>query len=346
MSDLSKDISQDTGLVNEASDTYSKGIDGIANIVRFLNGGELNRRLMVTKEISGRLHEGSVHVQSALQVNVGHADHSYINDQLNYRVDATRPLIVLAEKLNNQIVAQVLELSNKSNRDVVFVTKACDEAAKIFLREHRAKSTKTIALMDLAEDNEQADLAFSNLSTLLRDSDDFKSPLGVTLKTSERVILDSQVAYFVDESLTNSSKKDVDINELVEVHLRSPDEAWIHKYKNDIIDAHSNLQDSIRTGILPEITTTFSLINQDLKDYTGDNADISRGVKIVHDSITTYLEAVQEQKVDESSLSEQNCLNASIETGSFIPHTTATKVVSDIVTICNYLIQNNMAQSK
>jgi hypothetical protein len=122
-------------------------------------------------------------------------------------------------------------------------------------------------------------------------------------------------------------------SDLVEVHLRSHDEAWIHSFKTDLLSAHYNLKDSLKEGILPDIKTSFFLSNEELKTYYSENDDTQMGIEVIQTSIDMFLKQVDSgaDEVPSSSIEEiyEKCLSER----TFIPSTKATGVVSDIVSI-------------
>jgi hypothetical protein len=131
------------------------------------------------------------------------------------------------------------------------------------------------------------------------------------------------------------------MKELVEVRLRSHDEPWIHRFKNDIIDANEDLQSSLKAGIIPDAATSFFISSKKLKDYKNENEDIQTGVELVRQAIMSLLETMEEDNTQLSNLSEKELFKTALGEGTFIPLTKATKIVADVVAIFHFLIQND-----
>lgn len=122
--------------------------------------------------------------------------------------------------------------------------------------------------------------------------------------------------------------------------LTSHDEPWIHRFRNDIIDANENLQSSLKAGIIPEITMSFSWLAKNLNDFQNQNQDIKTGVELVRQAIESLIEAIEEDTAQLSKLTEKELFERSLSEGTFVPLTKAMKIVADVVSIFHFLIQS------
>jgi len=310
--------------------------------VNYLHTDKSEKDLIFTKEISGRIHEGNVKVHQSLKIDVGHASHSFINDQLNYRVDIKSPIIVLSENLSQKEIDGMLNLLDHNQKPVLFITKKTPKAIEDYLIAKNAKTSRDISLMNLSESQKNSDEVYKTLVEKLKTVDDVSfGPLQV--KKADRVILLSATTYFIDSKFQNSkeTKGHEIFKKLVDIHLRSPNEAWIHQFKNDIGDAYINLQESLTHGILPSIKDSFFLANKELKTYYSENSEIQRGIEVVQNAIDSTVLEKKEEISSSSETSFEDHLKESIEEGTFIPASQTTKIVGDVVTICNFLLQTN-----
>lgn len=344
---MSRPITTDSSLTLKACEVYSKGLTDIAKIVSYLHCGESRKELVVTKEISRSSHEGTVKVQKILPIGVGHASHHYINDGLNYRVDIENPIIVLSEKLSSEDVDYVLDLTNQSGRGVIFVARLTERDVGEFILDKRMQLGTTLSLMNLSEDVMNSSEYFRRMEANLRELDISKTNSPVKFKQAERVIMEGATTYFVDSSfeqeLPNSPVSFV--TELVEIQLRSPDEAWMHRYRNDVIDAYKDLEDSLKMGVLPSIKTGFFFANEELKTYYSENKAIQRGIEIVQKAMDDFISEIDEEGLSQTEVNLEDHFETSISEGTFVPTSKATKVVTDIVTICNSLLLKHMSDS-
>lgn len=335
---FSKDISKDPELILKACREYSKGIRDIEDVVSFLNEPGCQRSLMVTKEISGRIHEGLMNVQQSLQVNAGHASYSSINDNLNYRVDISHPLIVICENLDTSTIEKSKQIAEETGKRILFISKTFNQNSNPGEADLKILgSTPYLNLSDLSSD---CDKIFVELCENLPEIGELAFDEQVHYKTSERIVMNNDSTNFFHSKFETDEFKSHSLHqEIVEVRLRGPDETWIHRFRTDLIDAHKDLKDSLKSGVLPDIATSLSLVNKELKTYYSDNQDIQRGIEIFQRSIDEIVLEMNEMDVHDGSLIEER-INASIAEGNFIPSTKVTNVVTDIVTICNYLLQN------
>mmetsp|Transcript_32691 Transcript_32691/g.37335 ORF Transcript_32691/g.37335 Transcript_32691/m.37335 type:complete len:89 (+) Transcript_32691:988-1254(+) len=85
--------------------------------------------------------------------------------------------------------------------------------------------------------------------------------------------MDGQSSMFFDSRFkdTTGAVPSGCLKKLVDVQLRSPNEAWIHKYKNDISECYLNLKDSIDNGVLADISSTFYFAAKELESLSCEN---------------------------------------------------------------------------
>ena len=340
LSQNSKPIVGDKALLQKSYHAFSKGIIDIVNLVTYLNKGPSPKNLIFTKEISGRIHEGTSKVHHSLVLEAGHACHSLINDELNYRVELINPTIVLVEELGSNDVENVLDSLKEKNKDLLFISKSVDNEVAKFVANLSEDSKASYSVMDLSEGDFDSNVIYDSLVTQLKSTEEHLGEKYV-FKTAQRVLMKGNETYLLDPFFENfiGSKGPLRFEESVEVHLRSPNEAWIHSFMNEISDAYNNVSESLKNGILPESKTSFYLANQELKSYYSENPNVQLGMKIVQNAIDS---AILENSEDVSSIesSFDDHLEQSIVHGTFIPATKPTKIIGDIVTICNFLFQN------
>lgn len=337
----SKKITTKNGLTSKVCEVYSQGNVDISNLITFLNSGDVKRELIFTKEVVGRTNEGIAHVTPGLAVDVGHASHSFINDQTNYRVELIQPLIVMREEVTEDSAKKIVELSEQNKNGVVFITKHSNPTLKDYLVELKSKSPVNLVFMDLSESTENPEELYNNLVEGLSNSEPLTDEFSFVFKSVSRLIMESNKSYFIDDSLSQLLNQNNPLfREIVDVHLKGANETWMQKFKINVVDSYESMKDSLGYGIVPELKTSLFLANQELKEYYSENSDIQEGIEIVQKAIDSSILENLEEKVDFTDYSFELHINESLEDGTFIPRTKATKVVADIITICDFLIQS------
>lgn len=339
MKQNARKIHEDHNLVLKAGTVYGKGNNDIAQIIDFVNFGDTRRTLLVSKEVSGTTNESFLEVQNSLALDVGHSSYHFINDKLNYRYDVSQPIIILAENLDEDLASNVLHQLEDLSNGVVFVAKQVDKLAQNLLLSQKEESGIEVSLVDLSEEGSEGSESFEIMKNNLKDFGDASPKTGYYLKSCDRVLMDSSSTYFVDAKFDQSIEEfqSEKFQELVEVNLRSPDETWCHEVRNNVLEANTNLEDSLLEGILPGFNTTLKLANEDLKEFYSDDKHIQTGLEIVQESIDSYIKAIKEDKED-SLLSIDGALEKAISEGTFVPERKAAKAISDIWSICSYLL--------
>lgn len=333
------------GLVSfeRLSEVYSKGVADINNLVTSLHQGETRKRLVVTKEVSGKLlHEGAVDVHPTLSIKAGYSSYSFVNDDLNYRVDLEKPIIAVSEELNFEDVDEILEVSSELNRNVVFVWLTPQNSLEKYILSKKQSSKIGWALVNLSETGNFDTESLSELADHLEPMNDVNLNSKVQLKSAERVIMDNQVTSILDSSFATKEdlKESPLFEELAEIHLRSYDEIWIHEFKNDLLEADENLKNSLENGVLPDLYVSLNLANEDLKSYYSEDPMVQRGVEIIQNSLDSLISISGNDLSNISDLSIEKVMEECASAGSFIPVTKANNIIADVVTICNHLLQN------
>ena len=336
----SKQIQSDQKLVQAATLAYSKGAEDVVNLINYLQDDPETKDLMFTKEISGRILEGSSNVHSSLKMNVGHTSHDFINDELNYRVELDKPTIIMSEQFSLDDVQNVMGTASALSKNILVVTKSSGEGVTEKLVKLNKLGDVRFSVMDLSEGSEGSDALYDVLNSQLKDSENSSSD-GYIFKTAERVLMNGDTTHFIDPFFNTLMSSDLQsyYSKLVEVHLKSPDEAWIHNFMTDIKDAHTSLQESLKNGILPESKVSFYLANQELKSFYSETPDVQTGIEVVQNAIdSTILSKEGDKMGDESSFEDH--LTHSMEDATFIPANKPAKIIGDVVTICKYLLLN------
>ena len=131
------------------------------------------------------------------------------------------------------------------------------------------------------------------------------------------------------------------LKQVVDIHLRSSNESWINKFKNDTTEAYSNIKDS-KIGILPDLITTLYFSAKNLDENASNNSMINKGIEVVSNAINSYISSISESKFEFSESSFEKEIKSWVEDGTFIPKSRAKKLIFDTVTICNFMLRNNI----
>ena len=315
-SNNSLNLSDNSELISKAGRVFSKGADDISRIIDYVYSKK-NRRVLVTKEVSGYMNQGYVEVVNSIRINSGHSSYHFINDQLNYRFEAKSPVIILSDNLDENLVKDALQNLQKHlkiSKNFIFVAKNVDVQAEQFLLSCKEKFGLTVSLVNLSEKNKSSKKTFEFLKENLKNLGVSSNNSKYSFKTSKRVVMENNFTYFIDPTFENNQKAASSkmYQELIEVNLKSHDETWSHALKNNIREADSNLKDSLVHGILPDMNTCFDLANQELKEYYSENDDIQSGIEIVQEAIDSFTVAVKDDSIDERFSSFGEALNKSI----------------------------------
>lgn len=334
-------IENDQELMKNACTTFSQNADDITSLVSFLNSGASPKQLIFTKEIGGRTHEGTAEVHHILQTNVGHASHKLINDDLNYRVELNQSLIALKENLDESDLNTILNFSHAFRKDILIVSKRIDSELLHKIIELKISEDLRISVLELGDLKDKTDEQYINLIDTLPNAD-IPETSDFQFKTAKRILMNADTTYFFDSSFDEKSSigSNPSLTEMVEVHLKSPKEEWTHRCMNDIIDANANYQNSLKHGLLPESRLSFYLANEELKTYYSDNSSIQEGLEILQNAIDSTVKCDSDDFSD-SALDFKEALSKNIVDGTYVPANRPAQIVGDVVTIINFLINNN-----
>mmetsp|Transcript_38135 Transcript_38135/g.37639 ORF Transcript_38135/g.37639 Transcript_38135/m.37639 type:complete len:390 (+) Transcript_38135:30-1199(+) len=224
----SRKIHDDKSLILKAGSLYCRGNHDISQVIDFVNFGETVRTLIVTKDVSGTKNESSLAMYDSLALDVGHSSFHFVNDQLNYRYESSRPIIVLTENLDEYLAKSVLSQLEGLANGIVFVTKDADSATIDLLQAKKKESGLALSVVNLSEEDNEDSESFEILKDNLNNLGEQSFDGDYYLKTCERVIMDDVSTLFIDKKLKRPSdgSNSEYFQEIVEVNLQSPDETW------------------------------------------------------------------------------------------------------------------------
>ena len=220
-------------LQNKAFTVYSKGKFDVAKLLNFLISEPDDKFLLFTKEVTTRPAEGKVNLHSGFSIDVGHKSHTFINDNINYRVDMHHPIICICDNLTMEDANKVIELSLMKRSDVLFISNKVDAQIERFLISRNSETQNWISLLKISDSKSSSDFWVNFLDKKLKDLGEVSENFKPKLKTVDRVIMDDSSSTFIDSSFdwNKDCKEDSKFKQIVDVHLRSSNEAWINKYK-------------------------------------------------------------------------------------------------------------------
>ena len=153
--------------------------------------------------------------------------------------------------------------------------------------------------------------------------------------------MDGNTSTFIDSSfLISKDNQDLfKIKQIVDVHLRSSNEAWINKYKNDVTEAYTELCES-KIDILADLDSSLYFASKHLGSNVTENLNLIKGFEIVMKSIQSSLNSAYINQNEPSDFSYEDILKIWKSEGTFISKSKAKRVIFDTVTIWNYMLTN------
>ena len=274
-------------ILSKACSVFSKDNTDIHKLVSFLIGGEEDKYIIFTKEITEKPSEWNVALKYGIFIDAGYHSHTFINDQLNYRVDMHHPIIYISDKLTMENTKSVIKFGLMKRTDIIFISNNVDSEVQNYIISKNHETQTGISLLKLSGSNSESDSLMKLLSENLTELTEISGKL--KLKTSERVVMESNSTTIIDSSFfLNDNIQALDwFKQVVDIHLRSYNEAWINKFKNDVTEVYANVKDS-KIGILPDLITSLYFASNEIKKLISDNSKIWKGIEIVYNSINTY----------------------------------------------------------